>query len=40
MVQTYVGCSGHSGMAQWLEQSTADQQVPGSILSGSHGLRS
>ena len=30
-MQIYVGYSGHSGMAQWLEQSTADQQVPGSI---------
>ena len=40
VVQIYVGYSGHSCMAQWLEQLTADQQVPGSILAGSHGLRS
>ena len=25
-------------MAQWLEQMTADQQVPGSIRAGGHGF--
>ena len=37
---SHVGYSGHGCMAQWLEQLTADQQVPGSIPAGSHGLRS
>ena len=37
---TGFGYSGHVYMAQWLEQLTADQQVPGSILAGGHGLRS
>ena len=31
--------TGHrSQHAQWLEQLTADQQVPGSIPGGNHGL--
>ena len=37
---TGFGYSGHGYMAQWLEQLTADQQVPGSIPAGGHGLRS
>ena len=31
---TDLGYSGHGCMAQWLEQLTADQQVPGSIPAG------